>query len=313
MKHTTVKYRCARLLAIGCVWSIFVAVPLAVPSASAAEEKKDSTGFVEKMKQWQDRMSNKFRDTWEGWRGKNSDTSIGAASVDLREQKDSYTVRLNLPERDLAKVDIKLDGNVLHIAAPAQKKAGSYEQTITLASVAPDAKLVIDRRQADNLIVVTVPKSQQLGEGNPSPTLPDPSLAPLRDWDRDIFTRMEKMRRDMDRIFDESLPGLGSDHEGFFDRPRFGSSLDVQEEGDSYIVRAYLPDRKMENVNVTIEGQTLKIDAKAEDTEKKKDQELVKSHKAHYAQIVTLPGPVKADMMKVDKKEGMLIVTLPKA
>ncbi len=312
MKHARINNRCVQLLAIGCIWSTFLAVPLLVPSASAAEGKVDSASLVEKMKQWQDRMSNKFRDTWEGWRGKNSATSIGAASVDLREQKDSYTVRLNLPERDLAKVEIMLDGNALHIAAPAEKKAGSYEQTITLGSVASDARLVIDRRQSDNLIVVTVPKRQELDAGKPSIALPDPSLTPLGDWDRDIFTRMDKMRRDMDRIFDESLQGFGSDHQGIFDRPRFGSSLDVQEEGDKYIVRAYLPDRKMENVSVTVEGQTLKIDAKAEDTEKKEDKEFAKSHKAHYAQILTLPGPVKADMMKVDKKEGMLIVTLPK-
>ncbi len=264
------------------------------------------------MKQWQDLMSDKFRDTWEGWRGRKGGNSIGAASVDLREQKDSYTVRLNLPERDLSKVDIKLDGSSLHITAPAEKKAGGYEQTITLAQVAPQAQLVIDRRPNDNLIIVTVPKNQELADSKPLLTFPDPALSPLADWDRDIFTRMDKMRRDMDRIFDESFQGLRSDHLGLFDRSRFGSSLDVQEEGNNFVVRAYLPDRKMENVNVTIEGQTLKIDAKAEESEKKGDKE-VKSHKAHYAQVVTLPGPVKADMMKVDKKDGMLVVTLPKA
>ena len=313
MKHALVNTRRAQLLAVCLVLCTSLVTPLAAPFARAAEEKKDSASLVDKMKQWQDGMSSKFRDTWDGWRGKKGGNSIGAASLDLREQKDSYTVRLNLPERDLNKVDIKLDGNSLHIAAPAEQKTGRYEQKITLAYVAPDAKLVIDRRPNDNLIVVTVPKSQGLADSAPSLTLPDPALLPLEDWDRDIFTRMDKMRRDMDRIFDESVQDLRSGHQNLFDRPRFGSSLDVQEEGDHYIVRAYLPDRKMENVNVTIEGQILKIDAKSEDTEKKEDKETVKSHKAHYAQIVTLPGPVKADMMQVDKKDGMLIVTLPKA
>src|SRR4029079_7473922 len=101
---------------------------------------------------------------WDGWRGKKGGESIGTASVDLREQQDSYTVRLNLPERDLDKVDIKLEGDSLHIAAPAEKKAASYEQTITLSNVAPDAKLVIDRRQKDNLIVVTAPKGATISE-----------------------------------------------------------------------------------------------------------------------------------------------------
>jgi HSP20 family protein len=312
MNRALANTRRARLLAIGLALSASIATPFGTQLATAAEEKKDSAGFVDKMKQWQDRMSDKFRDTWEGWRGKKDGQSIGAASVDLREQKDNYTVRLNLPERDLDKVDIKLDGDSLQIAAPAEKKVSRYEQTITLSNVAPAAKLVIDRRQKDNLIVVTVPKSPTIAEA-PSLTLPDPSLSPLGDWDRDIFARMEKMRRDMDRIFDESFKEFRSDHKGIFDRPRFGSSLDVQEEGDNYVVRAYLPNRDMDNVNVTVEGVTLKIEAKAEETEKKEDKGMVKSHKAHYAQVITLPGPVKADKMKVDKKEGMLVVTLPKA
>jgi HSP20 family molecular chaperone IbpA len=313
MNHTSANNRRARLLAIGLALSASTATPFGTLPAGAAEEKKDSAGFVDKMKQWQDRMSDKFRDTWEGWRGKKGGQSVGVASIDLREQKDSYTVRLNMPERDLDKVDIKLEGDSLHIAAPAEKKAGGYEQTITLSNVAHDAKLEIERKQKDSLIVVTVPKGATSSETSPSLTLPDPSLLPLGDWDRDIFARMDKMRREMDRIFDESFKEFRSEHKGVFDRPRFGSSLDVQEEGDNYVVRAYLPDRKMENVNVTVEGQTLKIEAKAEETEKKEDKGVVKSHKAHYAQVITLPGPVKDDKMKVDKKEGMIVVTLPKA
>jgi HSP20 family protein len=313
MKTTAIIHHASRVVAGLAV--AFGIVSFAQPHAACAatEQKKESSSFVDKMKQWQDRMSDKFRDTWEGWRGKKGGNSVSAAAVDLREQKDSYTVRLKLPERDLDKVDIKLEGESLHIAAPAEKKAGGYEQTITLANVAPDAKLVIDRRQKDNLIVITVPKSSTSMETAPVLTLPDPTLGPLADWDRDIFERMEKTRRDMDRIFDESLKEFRSEHQGVFDRPRFGSSLDVQEEGDNYVVRAYLPDRKMENVNVTVEGQTLKIEAKAEETEKKEDKGVVKSHKTHYAQVITLPSPVKADKMKVDRKDQMLVVTVPKA
>ncbi|MEO7098952.1 MAG: Hsp20/alpha crystallin family protein [Luteolibacter sp.] len=37
------------------------------------------------------------------------------------------------------------------------------------------------------------------------------------------------------------------------------------------------------------------------------------THKAEYMQILSLPGPVQVDKMKVDRKEGVLTVTLPKA
>ena len=115
------------------------------PPVSLAE---DSSGFVEKMKKWQSEMSEKFRDTYKSLRGESQkrEKSGATASVDLREQNESYTVRLNLPSRDLDKVEVKLEGDDLRIVAPAEEKVGRYEQTVRLSDVPPDAKLVIDRR-----------------------------------------------------------------------------------------------------------------------------------------------------------------------
>ena len=80
-------------------------------------------------------------------------------------------------------------------------------------------------------------------------------------------------------------------------------------------MRAYLPQRDMQNINVTVDDRTLKIEARDEVTSEKKDEPraLHSTRKAAYAQVLTLPGPVQSDKMKVDKKEGMLVVTLPKA
>ncbi|MBA3963572.1 MAG: Hsp20 family protein [Chthoniobacterales bacterium] len=305
-------YRRAGVLAAGLAFgaSCMMTSPLAI---AASDEKTDNKGLVEKVEQWQDKMSEKFRDTWKNLRGESKNKAIATASVDLREDKDTYTIRLNLPDRDLEKVEIKLEGDTLHIVAPAGDKAGRYEQTLALANVDSAAKPKIERRQKDDLVVVTVPKHLSVTEA--SPTIPDPSLLPLSDWDSDILARMEKMRREMDRVFDDSWRNfpLTPEAKGFFDAPRFGSKVDLQTEGDNYVVRAYLPERDMKNVNVTVDGQTLKIEAKSEDTTRKEGEGATMTHKAEYSQLLTLPGPVHADKMKVDKKEGMLVVTLPKA
>jgi HSP20 family protein len=285
-------------------------------TAAAAPAKKDENGFGTKLQQWEEKMSEKFRDTWKGLRGEDKN-SAGTASLDLRESNQEYTVRLNLPNRDLQKVEIKMDGGKLHIIAPSDNKAGPYEQTIALAGADPGAQPKIERKPQDNMIVVTVPKSSTIASNKSSPIIPDPSLAPLSDWDRNIFDRMEKMRQEMDRAFDESFRSFrdGPGAQGLFDESRFGSSYDLKEEGDNYVVRAYLPNREMKDVNVTVEQQTLKIEAKEQKTTKKDDpaHPLHSSVMAAYSQIITLPGPVQADKMKVDKKEGMLVVTLPKA
>jgi len=126
---------------------------------------------------------------------------------------------------------------------------------------------------------------------------------------------MDRMQRQMDSIFNQSFaefqsqPGFG----GLFNLARFDSSFDVQDEGNKYVVRAYLPDRNMNNVNVTIEGQMLKLEAKGENTQQGNKGDAVFSQNAQYSQILTLPGPVQSDKMTVDRKDNMLVVTLPKA
>lgn len=55
------------------------------PGVSALPDRR-SEGFVQQMKEWRKKMSEVFRDTWAGVK---SDHSIGAASIDLREQNDS--------------------------------------------------------------------------------------------------------------------------------------------------------------------------------------------------------------------------------
>ena len=64
MKPKSTTYRRARLLAIGLAASASLAALTNTPLTIAAETKKESGGFVEKMKKWQEEMSQKFRDTW---------------------------------------------------------------------------------------------------------------------------------------------------------------------------------------------------------------------------------------------------------
>jgi HSP20 family protein len=287
-----------------------------IPAVLAAETPSGS-GFTEKAEQWQNKMSDAFRDAWKNLRGNRSEPSVSAAAVDLREQMDSYMIRLNLPDRDLEKVEITLKGDTLRIVAPSEGKSGRYEQTLALAGADPNAPLKIERKEKDQMIVITVPKSSTSTEKNRSRVVPDPSLLPLSDWDRDFLGRMAKMSREMDRIFDESFREfrLVPEHNGFFDAPRFGSSVDIKEEGSNYVISAYLPERDIKDVNVTVEDQTLKIEAKAEATTdpEEKGKGSVMTRKARYSQLLTLPGPVQVDKMKVERKEGLITVTLPKA
>jgi HSP20 family molecular chaperone IbpA len=302
-----------RLLSVGAIM-----VALTMGAAAAQETEGEGATFKEKMKEWHEKMSEAFRDGWQRlrqeWGAKNPDAStVAAASVDLREQQDSYTLRLHLPNRDLDKVQIDLSSDTLRIVAPPEAKLGRYEQSIQLDDLIAGTTPQIERKPEDSLIVITIPKS--LGQAAASTPSPSPPASGWDDWDQDVLKQMNRLREEMDRIFGQAFSEFRNrpEFKEFFDQAQFGSSVDLQEESDKYVVRAYLPDRDINNVNVSVEGDVLKLEAQGEDTRQEGEDGSFSSKRAQYSQVLSLPGPVQADKMTVERKENMLIVTLPKA
>ena len=141
-------------------------------------------------------------------------------------------------------------------------------------------------------------------------------MPPVDRWDRDLLDRMDRMRREMDQIFRDGFGRFGDlpEFKDLFDEARFGSSMELREQDGNYVVRAYLPDRDAANAKVVIEdGRILKIDAVSEETTEKTEDDLLLKRKASFSQSITLPGPVDADKLTVDRKKDMLLITAPKA
>ena len=78
-------------------------------------------------------------------------------------------------------------------------------------------------------------------------------------------------------------------------------------------MRAYLPERDAKDVKVTVDdGRILKIEAEAEETISEENGAMVMKRESSYSQHLTLPGPVDAEQLKVDRKDGRLGITVPK-
>lgn len=290
---------------------------MALPACGAESVKEGTAGIAEHLKKWQEKMSDTFREALKGIsKGNTGDGSASAVSADFREQNDSYMLRLNLPKRTLDRVEVTFAGDTLRVIAPEEGGAQRYEQSITLGNVPADATPAVERKQADGLIVITIPKSPARGEVSSAKSKDRPEPPPYLARDTEIMQRMEQMRRDMDRVFEDSFNAFKflPSYRDIFDEYRFGSTYDVEDKGDSYEVRVFLPDRAMENVTATVEGQTLQIEANDENSaSSQKNADGVSVHKARYIQRITLPGPVNKAKMKVEKKERMMVVMLPKA
>jgi len=295
------------------------------PPAIAAENGEAfAKTMAEKAKRIEDRMSDRFRDTWKELRNSmaariHPQPPLSSASVDVREQNDAYTVRVSLPGRDIAKVEVGMvNGNGLRIFAPADGKSGPYEQIVVLDGLADSVRPDVTRNVGDDLIVIHLAKAVGAAESAPEArgTPPKPLPAPPDRWDHEILDRMDRMRREMDELFQQSVKDFGAVPrlKDLFDHPRFGSSVDLREEDGNYIVHAYLPDRDAENIKVTVDdGRILKIEAEAEERREGEEGAVMMERRSHYSQHLTLPGPVNADQLKVDRKDGLLVITVPKS
>ena len=312
----------AVLIAVGAM--LVMTCPLRSEPAGHDEVAGNHSPTVfERTRKMQERMSNRFQHAWKELLETvdpkvRSGNTVSTASVDVREQNDSYVIRIHLPGRDIEKLEVVLkDGGQLGIVAPASAKTGRYAQTITLEGVTSDAKPQVEKMPKEHLVIIRIAKIPAAAEPAPKAEPPAPEkLAPSIDrWDRDVLEHMERMRREMDSIFSEGFKQLGDlpEIKGFFDDPRFGSSVELKEEDGNYVVRAFLPDRDAENVEVIIEDDViLKIDAVADETKRSNDNGTVLKRRAHYSQSLTLPGPVDAEKLMVDRRKDMLVITVPK-
>jgi HSP20 family protein len=135
-----------------------------------------------------------------------------------------------------------------------------------------------------------------------------------------LWAEMRHMQAEIDRVFDESFQRMSAD---FSSRPGLGgtelgsSEVSLQNEQDSYVVKAEIPGIQKGNVQVTLDGRTLKIYGTSQSAEKQtqSDGKLVQeeSQASRFEDAFTLPGPVDASRMQTQIKDGVLTVTVPKA
>ena len=138
-----------------------------------------------------------------------------------------------------------------------------------------------------------------------------------KQWDP--FADMERMRQDIDAAIQRATRQLRvgtANIPGWNDAAGFSSALDVRDRGDHYEVRADLPNTDQKNVKVTTQGdRELRVDVSQhqEENQNTNGGQSTFTEFGSYDQLVTLPGPADMKDMKVDNRNGELIITIPKA
>jgi len=125
------------------------------------------------------------------------------------------------------------------------------------------------------------------------------------------FDEMMSMRESMDRLFEDF----------FSRRPRTSGplvwqpALEVFETDSEVVVKAELPgiDPKSVSVTVTVEGLTIKGEAKSEHEDKGRNYYRRELRYGAFQRTIALPNEVKSDETKAVFKHGILEVKIPKA
>jgi HSP20 family protein len=153
--------------------------------------------------------------------------------------------------------------------------------------------------------------------------LPAPApLAVLPDWSTpwaagsvNSWDRLNALQQEMDQMFNRTLSQLsaqGPELIGGFS----GSSFDLREQKDAYVVRADMPGADKASIKVNVEGRMVTISGERTSlTESKADNAVLGRERrdAQFVRTIQLPGPVKVAEVDAKYDNGVLTLTLPKA
>lgn len=134
----------------------------------------------------------------------------------------------------------------------------------------------------------------------------------LRGGGASPFNDLNTLRNEIDRLFDDPF-GVLTPSTGFFEG--WTPAVDVYDDKDKYVVRAELPGLKKEEINVSLDGNTLNIsgERKQEDERKEGDNYRAERYFGRFQRSLTLPGGVDPSKVQASYKDGVLTVTLPKS
>ena len=121
---------------------------------------------------------------------------------------------------------------------------------------------------------------------------------------------MMTLREAMDRLFDDAFTRPIS-MSGFSGTP----AIDLYQNEEEVVVKASLPGLKAEDVHISVTNGVLTLSGEYRQDEETKDNTyIIREHRqGSFERSLTLPVDVETDKARADFKDGILIITLPKA
>jgi HSP20 family protein len=127
------------------------------------------------------------------------------------------------------------------------------------------------------------------------------AITKFNPFDIDDFTGMTSLAETMNRLFADA------------NRP-WAPPVDIMETENEVVLKADLPDVKLEDIDIRLENGTLTLkgERKFEKAENGKGYHRIERGYGAFARVFTLPDTLDGERVRAEYKNGVLTVTLPK-
>jgi HSP20 family protein len=123
------------------------------------------------------------------------------------------------------------------------------------------------------------------------------------------FDRLTNLRDELDRVFDSPFGSFFRPHASL---SRWNPAVDVYQDKDQFTVYAELPGMKKEEIEISLNGDTLTISGERK-YEGNADQGFrTERFFGKFQRSLTLPVAVNAEKVNATYKDGILKIVLPK-
>lgn len=139
---------------------------------------------------------------------------------------------------------------------------------------------------------------------------------PLEKWHP--LKELEGMRKEMERIWDEVFPAqrrVTPEWRGQTAKGTAVPPIDIIDRADEVLVKAEMPGVTRENIDISLQENTLTIKGEIKDGDEEKAENCTYCERdyRYYARSINIPFKITSDRIKANLKDGILYIHLPKA
>jgi HSP20 family protein len=128
------------------------------------------------------------------------------------------------------------------------------------------------------------------------------------------FREITSLQERMNQMFHDAFSGLDSWEPTSLSSSSFVPRTDIYEEDDKVVLDIETPGMREEDLNITLEGNTLTVDGERKmENERKKDRyQRVERWYGSFSRTFTLPGTIDPNSIEAKYEHGILHVTMTK-